>query len=320
MIICGLAISLVITTIMFLAFKPKNKVFKTKDPEPEPIYYTISFDSDGGTTISDIQVLENTKITLPKEPTKQGYIFANWYDEEDEAISEETIVTKDMVLKAKWIEKEVPIYTVTFDTRGGNYIAPVKVAGNDVLKLPKTPVRDGYTFVTWVDENDEVIKDFMPSRDTTIYAEWKETYICPAGFKKDGKKCIKTMDSIANYSCSEGELYGTVCLLDTVEFIIETTCPGGYELDDDVCIATEGIELGEEEEECEDGYILKSGVCYQETQTQEIPTCPEDTLSLNNTCYNTSKADVEYSCEKTGYEVDEDDNDVCKKIVDAELN
>jgi len=317
----GLVVSLIITIVLFLVFKPKNRVFKDKNKKNEPVYYTVSFDSAGGTTISDIKVLENTKINLPKDPTRQGYTFANWYDENDETVSNETIVTKDMNLKAKWIEKEVPVFTVTFDTRGGNYIAPVKVAGNENLKFPKNPTKEGYTFIQWVDENDEIIKDgVMVPRDMTIYAEWKETYICPAGFKKNGKKCIKTMDSVANYSCQDGELYGSVCLLDAVDYIADYSCSDGYTLTDDVCVAKEGIELDEEEEECQNGYTQIDGVCYQMVEPTLEQLCPDNTLELNGTCYNSSKATVEYSCEKTGFEVDEDDNNVCQKIVDATLN
>lgn len=69
--------------------------------------YTVIFNSNGGTTVAAIEVKENATITLPEEPTKEGYIFKGWFTETEFIIkvTSETIVTNNLVLHAKWEEK-----------------------------------------------------------------------------------------------------------------------------------------------------------------------------------------------------------------------
>lgn len=44
----------------------------------EEIYYTITFDCDGGTTIDSVVVLDGDTITRPPDPEKAGYKFLEW--------------------------------------------------------------------------------------------------------------------------------------------------------------------------------------------------------------------------------------------------
>ena len=59
--------------------------------------YTISFDTDGGSTIDPITQDYGTDITAPAAPTKTGYTFANW----DRAIPA-TMPAEDLTLTAHW--------------------------------------------------------------------------------------------------------------------------------------------------------------------------------------------------------------------------
>lgn len=63
-------------------------------------YYTVSFDTDGGTTIPDQSVRSGNKATQPADPEKSGYTFGGWYAEDtfttlfdfDDAITADTTV------------------------------------------------------------------------------------------------------------------------------------------------------------------------------------------------------------------------------------
>ena len=44
-------------------------------------YYTVSFDTDGGTAIADQSVRDGQKAEKPDDPTKSGYTFGGWYKE-----------------------------------------------------------------------------------------------------------------------------------------------------------------------------------------------------------------------------------------------
>ena len=63
--------------------------------------YSIKFDTDGGNAISSVKVKEDGTITMPSNPTREGYEFAGWYVN-DEIFDFNTKVTKDMTLKARW--------------------------------------------------------------------------------------------------------------------------------------------------------------------------------------------------------------------------
>lgn len=59
-------------------------------------------------------------------------------------------------------------YTITFDTDGGNTIAPITQPGNTPVTAPSVPTKTGYTFVGW----DKQIPSIMPTENITIKALW----------------------------------------------------------------------------------------------------------------------------------------------------
>ena len=61
--------------------------------------YTLTFDTKGGSKIAPITQAYGTSITLPANPTRDGYVFAGW----DEII--DTMPAKDMTVTARWDKK-----------------------------------------------------------------------------------------------------------------------------------------------------------------------------------------------------------------------
>ncbi len=68
--------------------------------------YTVTFDTDGGSSVDPVIVYENHTADKPKEPTKAGYRFAGWYLN-GMPYDFSTPVTEDITLKAVWIEYDV---------------------------------------------------------------------------------------------------------------------------------------------------------------------------------------------------------------------
>ncbi|MBR7042483.1 MAG: InlB B-repeat-containing protein, partial [Bacilli bacterium] len=65
--------------------------------------YTVKFDSDGGSAVSNQTVNYNGKATKPNNPTKTGYTFKEWrLSGSTSAYDFNTSVTKDITLKAVW--------------------------------------------------------------------------------------------------------------------------------------------------------------------------------------------------------------------------
>lgn len=72
--------------------------------------------------------------------------------------------------------------TVTFDTKGGNAIDAVTVPYGDLVKAPKDPSREGYTFTGWyTDAAGATEWDFTKpvTTDVTLYAGWEKVTTTP---------------------------------------------------------------------------------------------------------------------------------------------
>ena len=69
--------------------------------------YTVSFDTNGGSKVSNKTVTRNSAVSEPTAPTKDGYTFDGWYSDKElkTAYDFDTKVTKSFTLYAKWTEK-----------------------------------------------------------------------------------------------------------------------------------------------------------------------------------------------------------------------
>lgn len=89
--------------------KNKNIFFeydeKINDKNFETVYYTINYDSNGGTSIDSVVVKDGEKAPMPNGPIRDNYIFTGWYLN-DEEYDFDTPVNEDITLVAKW-EKNI---------------------------------------------------------------------------------------------------------------------------------------------------------------------------------------------------------------------
>jgi len=69
--------------------------------------YTVSFNTNGGSAVEDIEVVEGDVFTLPDAPTKAGGLFLGWYYE-GELLAEGFEITSDVTITAEWIETDTP--------------------------------------------------------------------------------------------------------------------------------------------------------------------------------------------------------------------
>ena len=123
--------------------------------------YTLTFDTNGGSTIAPITQDYGTAITAPADPTKTGYTFAGWTP----AIPA-TMPAENMTIKAKWTVNQ---YTLTFDTNGGSTIAPITQDYGTAITAPADPTKTGYTFAGWT----PAIPATMPAENLTVTAQWR---------------------------------------------------------------------------------------------------------------------------------------------------
>ena len=143
--------------------------------EASPVY--IKIDANGGVGGSSSQTVQKgTNVTL-EAPTKEGYLFTGWEDEnkkiypagEDGKVK--ITVTGAMTLKAVW---EARTFTVTYVLLDGKTRTETAAYGQNVT-LGEEP-RTGYTFVGWKDSEKvyHAGETITVTGDMTLTAEWKK--------------------------------------------------------------------------------------------------------------------------------------------------
>ena len=161
----------------FDTYKITNDITLYAKWEKQISYYTITFDSCGGSIVNNQIIEEGGKISIPNNPTREGFEFDGWYTNQDynEQFNFETIVNSNITLYAKWLDKSLT-YIVTFNSMGGSEVTNQTVSNGSLLQRPQDPVKEDFSFDGWFkDENFNERFDFEKERITeniTLYAKW----------------------------------------------------------------------------------------------------------------------------------------------------
>jgi uncharacterized repeat protein (TIGR02543 family) len=72
-------------------------------------YYTVAFNSNGGSTVASKSVVDGGRVAKPADPTKADYTFAGWFTDAEltKVYDFNAKVTKNFTLYAKWVAVEV---------------------------------------------------------------------------------------------------------------------------------------------------------------------------------------------------------------------
>ena len=152
------------------------------------VYYTISFDANGGTgTMNPLQVEKGKKFTLPgcEFTAPNNKSFKAWkigYSEY--AVGSEIMATGNMTITAVWQDDGVaPIqtYTVSFDANGGSgTMANQTVNAGSTFTLPACSFTgpNNYTFKAWLVGTDTTERavgyQFTVNSNVTVSAVWQD--------------------------------------------------------------------------------------------------------------------------------------------------
>ena len=141
--------------------------------KPSPKKYTVTFNSNGGTAVSKQIVEENSKVTKPANPTRNGYIFAGW-TLNGNIYNFDTPVKSNITLVATWTEKVKAKYTITFDSNGGTAVANQIVEEGNKVTQPAAPTRTGYTFAGWTLNGNAYNFNSTVTSNITLVAKWNQ--------------------------------------------------------------------------------------------------------------------------------------------------
>ena len=164
-------------------------------------YYTVTFDSNGGSAVTAQSIEAGQKATKPADPTKDGYDFKGW-TLSGSAYDFNTAVNGNIPLVATWEQQQVvpTTYTVSFAANGGTgTMADVTgISGEYTLPANGFTAPAGKKFKAWsVGGSEKAVGDKITvTADTTVTAVWETV---PAGHTCDIKPAQKVEPS-----CTEG--------------------------------------------------------------------------------------------------------------------
>ena len=151
-----------------------------------PVIYTVTFYQNENDTTAYATKTTNADgaIEWPAAPTKEGFIFKGWANEDGDPYSNNSVFFADTKLYAQWEQKDPDnpdtpkTFTITLDANGGTLSGAATVttnAGGKLDNLPAAPTREGYSFDGWftaASGGKEVDLQSPFEKDSTIYAHW----------------------------------------------------------------------------------------------------------------------------------------------------
>ncbi len=132
--------------------------------------YTVIFDADNGTTTKQ-SVLMGSKLTSPEMPSKEGYIFEGWYNDEDKWDFDSNKVTKNITLTAKYVLNHYDV-TFIYDNELENLVITCNY-GEKIAK-PINPIKSGYVFEGWFNKDIKWDFDTLVTSELTLTAHYSK--------------------------------------------------------------------------------------------------------------------------------------------------
>ena len=139
--------------------------------------YTVTFDSNGGSSVPSQTVQSGSTATVPVKPTKAGFVFSEW-KLNGQPYDFASSVTSNITLVASWTENVQPVIThhIIFDVDGGSSAVAARTVNNgSSFTLPSYDgSKQGFTFGGWTYSNltYQPGNTVVVSSDMTFKALW----------------------------------------------------------------------------------------------------------------------------------------------------
>lgn len=154
--------------------------------------YQIDFDYNyvNAPTEPESQIIKYMKyVQDPIVLDREGFLFGGWFTEPEcinQFTFDDTPVTEDMILYAKWIENNTQLEDITiryvYNLGAGEVLhATIDIAYNSTVgnKAPQIPVIEDYIFGGWYRDNTYTTKfsnSMNLTQDITVYAKMLKKY------------------------------------------------------------------------------------------------------------------------------------------------
>ena len=219
------ALCLICAILLLPTFVSCNKEGESEETQGE-IYYTVNFNTNGGSEIAGVRIKENGYITRPEDPTLDNYVFCRWEYDNRNWDFETKQVTANMTLNAVWVSAIELFHLEPNEQNTGLLITEFKKQATfTTLKIPSVingkPVvgfadgalmdtHDGHAASIIVPESVVYIgEEAFAGTSVPIVFKGKISYIGEGAFKNCGALESITLDEgidsipfMAFYECS----------------------------------------------------------------------------------------------------------------------
>lgn len=289
--------------LYFVLGKKAEKEEKTPTKVETVETYTIKFDSNGGSKVEDKKINKGEALTLPENPTKEGYTFVKWEDKNGTEIANGSLIDGNTTLIAVW--EKAKSEPKTEKKQSENKTKTTKSTTKPKAKSSTTK---------------PAVKP-----ETTQGGEAKPvTYTCPSGYTLNGTKCTKTATkdaTLVSETCPDGfDKNPTKCISQKNASTAKPTCPNGYTKRPGYLYCYEKVQSGLDEYTCKNYPAIyvngqyTNGSCYYGNSVELKYTCPSGyyvykiwgysgPVDESNKCRELKDFIKNYSCE-SGYTLD----------------
>ena len=184
-----------------VVFRDGNKIWTlriTQNGTPAPKKYTVSFNSNGGSSVSAITVTEGGTYGSLPTPTRTGYNFVGWFTAASGGTQitygTRVTITSNQTLYAHWSAKS---FTLSFNSNGGTAVSAKTITYDGTYGTLPAPTRTGYNFVGWFTAASGGTQITAGTRVTvtsnqTLYAHWSPKTITVRFYGNNGQYSTKS--------------------------------------------------------------------------------------------------------------------------------
>jgi uncharacterized repeat protein (TIGR02543 family) len=160
------------------SFSPSGSSPLTIYAQWTPESYVVTFNTQGGPTVSNGTYTYGVPMTLPTLPSRSGYTNNGWFSSAQGGTALNNTynpqTTSNFTLYSQWTPNT---YVITFDTQGGSPVANGSYTFDVPVSMPPPPTKTGFVFSGWFSSaqgGTALNNSFNPQTTTpfTIYAQW----------------------------------------------------------------------------------------------------------------------------------------------------
>ena len=184
---------ILVSVCLTSCFKPTGSGGTTQpdnDPNANKKSYTVTFDSDGGSSVASQSVVIGKYVTEPSTPIKHGYVFLGWYYGSDKW-NFSTPVTGNMTLKAKWTPDPASckhadsandgicdncgtaLVLIKFNPDNNTSVTSQIIVSGSCATEPTAPTKENYIFAGWYKGSTKWNFSTPVTSDLNLTAKWE---------------------------------------------------------------------------------------------------------------------------------------------------